>query len=132
MSDAPPAPDQPLKIPTRGLAKVEDLKRLLADLGPRVAIRSGHDSEAPKLEVKVKAPTKTLAYFQPDKTTGVAKVADLARVHQLLLKAMPAGVTRPFRARRNSGTLKRSDLHAFHKHWLAIARAQTLETEISS
>ena len=128
MSDFPPAPDQPLRIPTRGLAMVEDLKRLLADLGPRVGLRSGHNSEAPKPEVRVQAPTKTLAYFQPDKTTGVAKVSDLARVHHLLLKAVPAGVTRPFRARRKDGTLKRSDIHAFHQHWLAVIKAQTLET----
>lgn len=132
MSDAPPAPDQPLKIPGRGLATVEDLKRLLSDLGPRVGLRSGHNSEAPKPEVRVRAPTKSLAYFQPDKTTGVAKVSDLARIHQLLLKAVPAGVTRPFRARRKDGTLKRLDLHNFHQHWLAVMRAQNQETETSS
>lgn len=132
MSTAPPAPDQPLRISTTGLAKAEDFKKLLSDLGPRVGLRSGHQGEAAKPEVKVRAPTKTLAYFQPDKTSGVAKVSDLARVHQLLLKAVPAGVTRPFRARRNDGTLKRKDLHAFHKHWLAVLRAENETAESSS
>lgn len=132
MSDVPPAPDQPLRIPSTGLAKAEDLKKLLADLGPRVGLRSGHNSEAPKAEVRVKAPSKSLAYFQPDKPTGVAKVTDLARVHQILLKAVPAGVMRPYRSRRNDGTLKRADLHAFHKHWLAVFRAQNETTATSS
>lgn len=124
MSDVPPAPDQPLRIPASGLATVDDFKKLLSDLGPRVGIRSGHQSQAEKPEVKQSTPTKTLAYFQADKTTGVAKVSDLARVHQLLMKAVPAGITRPFRPRRSTGTLKRSDLHAFHKHWLAVFKAQ--------
>ena len=119
-----PPPDQPLKIPATGLAKVDDLRKLLSDLGSRVGLRSGHNLEAPKPEVRVQGTTRVLTYFQPDKTTGVAKVSDLARVHQILLKAVPAGVTRPYRARKNSGTLKRSDLHAFHRHWLAVMRAQ--------
>lgn len=124
-------PDQPLKLPTRGLAHVEDLRLLLADLGPRIGLRSGHQSTAPTLEVRVQAPTKTLTYFQPDKTTGVAKVADLARIHQRLLKAVPAGITRPYRPRRTDGTLKRIDLHSFHRHWLGVFKAQILETDLS-
>lgn len=119
------APDQPLKIPAQGLAKVEDLRLLIQDLGPRMNVRSGHTNQPGKPEVPSTAPTKTLRYFQPDKTTGVAKTADLRRVHTLLLKALPAGNKTPFRARRQDGTLHRSDIHAFHRHWLAIAKRET-------
>lgn len=120
-ADAPP-PDQPLRIVARGLATVEDLKKLLADLGPRVGIRTSHLTEPVKAQVK--GAGKTLRYFQPDKTTGVAKVLDLARIHQLLLKAVPAGVTRPYRARKTSGTLHRRDLLTFHSHWLGVFKTE--------
>lgn len=97
----------------------------MQDLGPRVGVRSGHQNVPGKAEVPTKAPTKTLRYFQLDKTTGVAKTDDLRRIHAVLLKAFPAGGKTPFKARKHTGVLKRSDIHAFHKHWLAIAKRET-------
>lgn len=125
MSAAPPAPDQPLKIASRGLAKVEDLRALLLDLGSRVGVRSGHANQPNKPEVPTKAPAKSLQYFQFDKTTGLAKTHELRRIHALLLKAMPSANKTPFAARKYTGVLKRSDLRAFHKHWLSIFKTQT-------
>jgi len=127
MSAVPPAPDQPLQIPSRGLAEVDDLRLLLSDLGPRVSLRSGHDPKAAKPEVPTTVPSKTLEYFQFDKTTGVAKTHELRRIHALLLKSVPAGNKTPFRARKTTGTLKRADVRAFHQHWLGIFKAQTQE-----
>jgi|GEM_PF-6832519 len=124
MSQVPPAPDQPLKIAARGLAKVDDLRELMRDLGPRVSLRSGHESKPAKAEVPTKAP-KTLQYFQFDKTSGLAKTHELRRIHALLLKAVPSGNKTPFAARKHTGVLKRADLRAFHKHWLAIFKTQT-------
>jgi hypothetical protein len=126
--NAPKAPDQPLSIPATGLAKAEDLRTLMADLGPRVALRSGHESRPVQPEVAVKQPSKTLRYFQLDKSTGVAKTSDLRRIHAVLLKAVPQGNKTPYRARKTNGTCKRSDIHAFRDHWLRIFQATDLET----
>jgi hypothetical protein len=125
MSQAPPAPDQPLKIASRGLAKVDDLRELLRDLGPRVGVRSGHANQPDKPQVPTKAPSRALQYFQFDKTSGLAKTHELRRIHALLLKAVPAASKTPFAARKYTGVLKRSDVRAFHKHWLAIFKAET-------
>ena len=125
MSQTPPAPDQPLKIAARGLAKVDDLRELLRDLGPRVGVKSGHANQPGKPEVPTKAPSKTLQYFQFDKASGLAKTHELRRIQELLLKAVPSANKTPFAARKHAGVLKREDLRAFHKHWLAIFKAET-------
>ena len=126
MKDAPAAPAQPLKIPASGLAKVDDLRELLRDLGSRVGVSGGHDSHAAKPQVKQnQGDSKVLQYFQFDKVTGVAKTSELRRIHAMLLKAVPLGNKTPFRARKYSGTAHREDLHSFHKHWLGIFKAQT-------
>lgn len=125
MSQVPPAPDQPLQIPRRGLAKVDDLRLLIQDLGPRVGVRSGHEVKPSKPEVPTKATSKTLQYFQFDKTSGLAKTLELRRIHYLLLKAVPSGNKIPFSTRKNSGVLKCADVIAFHKHWLGIFKNQS-------
>lgn len=125
--NAPKAPDQPLPIPATGLAKAEDLRTLMADLGPRVGVRAGHQSRPAQAEVVTAQPSKTLRYFTLDKSTGVAKTADLRRIHAVLLKAVPQGAKTPYRARKTTGVCKRTDLHAFRQHWLGIFDATDTE-----
>jgi len=125
--NTPKAPDQPLPIPTTGLAKAEDLRTLMADLGPRVGLRAGHEIRPAQAEVVTKQPSKTLRYFQLDKSTGVAKTADLRRIHAVLLKAVPQGNKTPYRARKTTGVCQRTDLHSFRQHWLGIFDATNTE-----
>jgi hypothetical protein len=119
------APDPPLQVPVRGLARVDHLRALLSDLGPRVNIRGTHLTQPAGAPVPGADATNTLRYFQFDKTTGVAKTPELRRLHALLLKAVPSAARTPFKARKYTGTLNCSDIHAFRKHWLAIFKAQT-------
>ena len=122
-----PQPDEPLPIPTRGLGKVEHLRVLLDDLGGRLGVRSGHITRPEKGGPVADDRMKTLRYFQFSKATGVAKVLEMARIHQVLLKALPDAVKTPYRARKYSGTLKANDIHGFHKHWLGVLRKKAEE-----
>lgn len=108
---------------------MDDLRQLLRDLGPRVGLRSGHEAKPAKAEVPIKTPSKSLQYFQFDKTSGLAKTHELRRIHTLLLKVVPSGNKTPFAARKNSGVLLRSDIIAFHKHWLGVFKTQSEHTQ---